>query len=82
MESEQICMISKIRLTFYSKYIFAAFVILMLNISTSKSQEKTLIFPLPQEIEKNGEKFILDETVQILIPQHATQSDINLARSL
>lgn len=81
MESEQICMISKIRLAFYSKFIFAAFVILMLNISTSKSQEKTLIFPLPQEIEKNGEKFILDETVDILIPQHATPNDLNLARS-
>ena len=45
-------------------------------------QEKTLIFPIPQELEKNGERFVLNEEVLILIPQHATESDLILARFL
>jgi len=60
-------------------------VLILLNLLNSESvfsQERTLIFPLPQEMEKNGETFKLDAEVLILIPQHATDNDLRLARSL
>jgi len=46
------------------------------------AQEKTLIFPIPQEIEKNGEKFKLDEEVLILVPQQPSENDMHLARAM
>ena len=43
---------------------------------------KTLIFPLPQEIQLTDNKFDLDETISIIVPQTMTESDIFLARFL
>ncbi len=43
---------------------------------------KTLIFPLPQEIQLTDNKFDLDETISIIVPQTMSESDIFLARFL
>jgi hypothetical protein len=61
--------------------LFAASVMVVNNLKLY-GQDKTLIFPLPQEMEKTGENFTLDEDVMILIPQHPTNGDLHLARSL
>jgi len=45
-------------------------------------QKQTLIFPIPQVLEKNAETFRLDEQVQILVPQHVSENDLQLARLL
>ena len=71
----------KMKLSINIQFMLTTLTFFILNISSLKSQEKTLIFPLPQQIEQNGEKFVLDEQAQILIPQNSTQSDVNLARS-
>ena len=55
---------------------------LILIASTINAQEKSMIFPLPQQIEETGERFTLNEETLILIPQNATKSDLKLARSL
>ena len=44
--------------------------------------DKPLIFPIPQQIEVINGNFILDETVSIIIPQHASEKDISLANFL
>ncbi len=63
-------------------FIYCLLFCFLLNPKAVFSQEKTLIFPIPQELEKNGEIFMLDEQVLILIPQYATENDLKLARSL
>ena len=55
---------------------------LIVNNTKIYGQDRALIFPIPQELEKNGERFILNEEVLILIPQHATENDLLLARFL
>ena len=44
--------------------------------------EKPLIFPVPQHMEVSNEVFILDESVSIVISQHASEKDILLANFL
>ena len=63
------------------RHITITLLICIIHLSVLKGQETALVFPLPQHIEKNGERFELDENVRILVPQNATQSDLNLARS-
>lgn len=55
---------------------------LLLASSVVNGQQKALIFPLPQQLEETGEWFILNEQTRVLIPQHASESDLMLARSL
>ena len=55
---------------------------LLLNPTTTQGQKKAVIFPLPQHIEETGEWFTLDEKTAVLIPQHASENDLMLARSL
>jgi hypothetical protein len=63
--------------------IFLVLIFWILSNSESVfSQEKALIFPIPQELERNGEIFRLDEDVLVLIPQYASENDRLLARSL
>ena len=82
MKSEQLYLLKKLKLASCIKLLLTALIFLMLNHSTIEAQEKALIFPLPQEIEKNGERFALDEEVRILVPQHASENDLHLARAL
>jgi hypothetical protein len=44
--------------------------------------EKTLIFPVPQQIQLTSDKFVLDETISIIIPQKMSKNDIFIARFL
>ncbi len=41
--------------------------------------EKTLIFPIPQQMELTGDVFVLDESVSIIVPQNMSEKDIFLA---
>jgi len=72
----------EIKPSIQSIVLFVCLLFFMCNFIHVFSQEKTLIFPLPQEIEKNGEIFKLNEQVSILIPQYPTENDVLLARSL
>ena len=47
-----------------------------------KAGEKTLIFPLPQEMQLTGNSFVLDGTITIVVPQNMSKNDIFLARFL
>ncbi len=44
--------------------------------------EKTLIFPLPQQIQITDDKFVLDETISIIVPRTMSKNDIFMARFL
>ena len=46
------------------------------------AMEKTLIFPIPQQIQITGDSFVLDETMSIIVPQGMSKNDIFLARFL
>ena len=62
-----------------SSLIFFLFLIGQVRVTAA---EKTLIFPLPQEIQMTDNKFDLDETISIIVPQTMSKSDIFLARFL
>src|SRR4030042_4656181 len=44
--------------------------------------EKTLIFPIPQQMEVTDELFVLDESVSIVIPEQSSEKDLFFARFL
>ena len=44
--------------------------------------EKTLIFPIPRQIELATEVFALDESISIVVPQSMSEKDVFLARFL
>lgn len=46
------------------------------------ASEKTLIFPLPQQIQITNDIFTLDETISIIVPKNMSNNDIFLARFL
>jgi hypothetical protein len=46
------------------------------------AMERTLIFPVPQQIELNKEIYSLDETTAIIVPRNANKNDLFLARFL
>jgi len=46
------------------------------------ANEKPLIFPIPQKLQITQDKFIVDETISILVPENASSQDISLARFL
>ncbi len=54
----------------------------MVAFSTKIMAEKTLIFPIPQQMEVTGEWFVLDESVSIVVPENSSEKDIFLARFL
>ncbi len=74
--------ITKLRSSSKITIALVSVLFLMLNTRTVTAQEKAIIFPIPQEMEKTGEKFILNEQTEILIPQHASENDLTLARAL
>lgn len=63
-----------------TKVLYCAFYFLCFFESTA--QERTLIFPLPQELQVTHDSFVLDESVSIIIPQNSTEANISLARLL
>ena len=46
------------------------------------ANEKTLIFPLPQQIQITSDRYVLDESISIIVPQNMSKNDIFLARFL
>jgi len=44
--------------------------------------DKTLIFPIPQQMELSDDVFVLDESVSIIVPQNRSEEDMFLARFL
>jgi hypothetical protein len=46
------------------------------------AKDKPLIFPIPQEMRVTDESFTVDETISILVPENASEQDMNLAKSL
>ncbi len=44
------------------------------------AQEKTLIFPIPQEMQLIGDSFAVDEKMSIIVPVNRSEKDISLAR--
>ncbi|HEX7845588.1 MAG TPA: beta-N-acetylhexosaminidase [Chitinophagaceae bacterium] len=48
----------------------------------SMAGDQPLIFPIPQQLELTGERFIVDENIIIAIPVNASGKDIALARQL
>ena len=44
--------------------------------------EKPIIFPIPQQLQLTQERFAVDETVSILLPENACEEDVFLARFL
>ncbi|MDP3003411.1 MAG: glycoside hydrolase family 20 zincin-like fold domain-containing protein [Bacteroidales bacterium] len=73
-----------------TKLIRLRIVIILLTIFSSlficpnkiKAIDKTLIFPIPQQIQITSNIFLLDETMSIIVPQNMTKNDIFLARFL
>ncbi len=46
------------------------------------SMDQPLIFPIPQQLQRTNESFVLDETILIVTPKNASEKDISLARLL
>ena len=49
---------------------------------TLSAVEKPLIFPIPQQLKVTQESFMVDESISILVPENASEADINLAKAL
>jgi hypothetical protein len=71
------------RSSFYQmaiKFLFCG--IIMTFSKTLMAIERPLIFPIPQQLTVTRETFAMDETVSILVPENASEADINLAKGL
>jgi Glycosyl hydrolase family 20, domain 2/Glycosyl hydrolase family 20, catalytic domain len=69
----------------FSSYSYTKFLILGLILTLSDQLmaiDKPLIFPIPQQLTITSETFVMDETVSILVPENASEADINLAKGL
>ncbi len=68
----------------FSRFLFlmAIFAVFCMHPATILASEKTLIFPIPQQMEVTDEWFILDESVSIVVPENSSEKDIFLARFL
>lgn len=62
--------------------LIAFFIFLFILPARIIAAEKTLIFPIPQQLELTGEEFVLDESVSIIVPGDRSENDIFLARFL
>ncbi|MDH5604629.1 MAG: beta-N-acetylhexosaminidase, partial [Cyclobacteriaceae bacterium] len=65
----------------FSSIIFLYFFLLTHSLQT-RGQEKPLIFPIPQQLERTDGNFVFDESVSIVLPPQASEQDISLARAL
>lgn len=50
--------------------------------SYAGAMERTLIFPVPQQMQLTKDVFTIDETITIIVPQNTTKNDLFLARFL
>ena len=63
-------------------FLIDLFAALCMNPATVLAIEKTIIFPIPQQMEVTNEWFVLDESVSIIIPEQSSEKDLFLARYL
>ncbi len=56
--------------------------VVVMNMPHLAAAERTLIFPIPQQMELTADHFTMDESVLILVPQNASDRDLFLARFL
>ena len=68
----------------FRRIIVLAAVYASLFVYTNKvmGAEKTLIFPIPQQMELTNDVFVLDESVSIIVPLDMSEKDVFLARFL
>lgn len=67
------------------RWILILFAVTVSPVTTTNllvAAEKTLIFPIPQQIELSDDYFTLDESVSIIVPPVASDRDLFLARFL
>jgi hypothetical protein len=50
--------------------------------AVAQTSDKPLIFPIPQEMQRTNDAFILDENVLVIVTEKATEKDMSLARFL
>lgn len=62
------------------RFLLHAFILMCST--TAYSNDKSLIFPIPQELMATNETFVLDETIVIAIPKNAAAKDVSLAKLL
>jgi hypothetical protein len=55
---------------------------LLLCFNCNQATGKTLIFPIPQQIQVTKSNFVPDETVTVIIPAEMSKNDLSLARFL
>lgn len=67
------------RTLFVSCFICLLIILFSLN---TKSAEKPIIFPIPQQLQITQDIFVVDETISILVPENAGEKDIALSRFL
>jgi hypothetical protein len=69
----------KLRPLFFSMAICA---LVLMSSARVMADEKTPIFPIPQQLELTGDEFVLDESISIIVPEERSDEDIFLARFL
>ncbi len=47
-----------------------------------RATDTPLIFPVPQKLEITQQAFLIDESISILVPENASEPDVNLAKAL
>jgi hypothetical protein len=63
-------------------YLIAVFSVVLISSVKVIAAEKTLIFPIPQQIQLTDGNFTIDETISIIVPQKMSKNDNFLARFL
>jgi hypothetical protein len=56
--------------------------VLLACLSAAAAPSGPLVFPVPQEMELKGTRFVLEEPVRILLPETPSENDLLLAREL
>jgi hypothetical protein len=69
----------KIRAVIFLLTLFASFLMCSMQLSAAA---KTLIFPIPQQLQLTSDNFALDEKMSIVVPSGMSKNDIFLARFL
>ncbi len=62
--------------------LMAAFLVIFMSSIKVMAIDKTLIFPIPQQIQITSDNFVLDETMSVIVPGDMSKNDIFLARFL
>jgi len=64
------------------QFIIVMVTCIFIGSGRTSAMDKPLIFPIPQELQIEGDGFVLDETISIVVPQNTSENDMFLARFL